>query len=188
MNTIYNMDEDIFDGLLGKQEIEDEEKFCYSQGRRNAKIKIYEKMWMKKFRAEPTLQMEDFCEELDEIKYKMTKNLVHLTIGFPNEEVQERVVQWVPLIEGILESRSWVGIPKKKWIKWSFELGDSGKHPHLNFLFYINRLYTPGQIIQMLFRNSDIQSIGVAKNFWEVRKYERCRENERITYIHKEGL
>lgn len=184
------MDEEELCNFTRRAEDFDEDTFCENEGRKQAKILIMKNLYLKEYRLKPLDFMRKKQQEVDDLKYEHIQRSVLLILSLEKSFNRDHIIQYVQIVKDVLSTRSWVKRPKSKEfdLEWSFELGKSGDSPHFNFIFELTKLYSPGQIAQMLWKVKDIQSIVTEFHYIRVTKHKWYTVKNGINYIHKEGL
>lgn len=169
------------ENILGKGDWNHEEELR-KEGRNRAMISIYENMYKQIYRLQPTQKMTEVQNKLDDLKWKALKDVIMITINFPTEF--NLTYQIVNEILNVIKTRTWVSqIHSHGRENMTKELEDT--HPHLHICCQISKLYSPAQMVQMIWRNKYIQKHIKGDNFIDIKKYPNSELSKIKQYCEK---
>ena len=126
---------------------EDENEFCESEGRRQAKIAISKNYYMQLYRLEPPEFLIKLEEKVCDAKKELKRNICLVTFNFePDFKLTRDFEQDV---RETLESRTWI---EHVYIVARENMTKDGEntHPHIHAVIKLRINYAPSQIAQTL--------------------------------------
>lgn len=163
----------------------DENEECKTEGRKRAKIKIFENLY-KQFYLQTGINdfHLNFQEQIDQNNCDIRRNYLFLTLNPDPIKIrgQQNLRSFTEYCDDI-QYRSW--IKKKISSNYEYRNYETKQGLHYHALYELKVLYSPAQISSVLFRGKGSRYFGNKKHIYakksDIRTTEYIEKNEKIT-------